>query len=189
MNYEKIESGQHYHIFNRGNNGEDIFKEKLNYDHFLRLMEKYILPVADIFSYCLLKNHFHLLVSIKELEEEKQFSKAYSNLCNAYAKSINKRYGRTGSLFQARFKRIRVQDEDYLKRLIVYINLNPIYHGFINNIYAYRYSSLLMLLSARKTYLKRQEVWELFENRMNFEQHIEMKKLLFDEKMNTLILE
>lgn len=189
MSYEKIQSGCYYHIFNQGNNKENLFKEVMNYNYFLNLMKKYLIPVADIFSYCLLKNHFHLLVRIKDLEDEKQFSKAYSNLCNAYVKSINKRYGRTGSLFRDRFKRIKIQDADYLKRLIVYINLNPAYHGFTNNIYAYRYSSLLVLLSERKTYLKRQDVWELFDHRENFEDHIKMKKLLFDEKMNALILE
>jgi REP element-mobilizing transposase RayT len=189
MNYEKIESGQYYHIFNRGNNGEDLFKEKLNYDHFLRLMEKYIVPVADILSYCLLKNHFHLLVKVKDSDDVKRFSKAYSNLCNAYAKSINKRYGRTGSLFQARFKRIKISDENYLKQLIVYINLNPVYHGFVDNIYKYQYSSLLILLSEKKTFLTRQEVWELFHDKENFQYYINMKKLEFDEKMKALILE
>jgi len=109
MHYEKIESGCYYHIFNQGNNQENLFKEKRNYDHFLRLLEKYIVPVGDIFSYCLLKNHFHILVRTKELDEELRFSLAFSNLCNAYAKAINKQYNRTGSLFRDRFKRIKLQ--------------------------------------------------------------------------------
>jgi REP element-mobilizing transposase RayT len=189
MSYEKIEPGHYYHIFNQGNNQEDVFKENMNYNYFLRLLEKHVVPVADIFSYCLLKNHFHLLIRTKELKEERQCSKAISNVCNAYAKAINKKYSRTGSLFRDRFKRIRVMDEQYLRQLILYINLNPIYHGFTNNIFTYRYSSLVVLLSKRKTMLKRQEVWELFHDRENFQYCIEMKKLEFDEKMKALVFE
>ena len=189
MSYEKIESGYYYHIFNQGNNQENLLKEKMNYAYFLRLLEKHIVPVADIFSYCLLKNHFHILIRTKELKEERLCSKAISNVCNAYAKAINKRYDRTGSLFRDRFKRIRVLDEQYLRQLIVYINLNPVYHGFTDNIYSYQYSSLNVLFSKRKTVLNRQEVWELFDNRENFQYCIEMKKLQFDEKMNVLLLE
>ena len=65
-----------YHIYNRGINGENIFIEERNYVHFLNLCEKYIEPVADVFAYCLLRNHFHVLVRIKtEQETLKVFSK------------------------------------------------------------------------------------------------------------------
>lgn len=50
--------GHYYHIYNRGNNGEDIFLEARNYDYFLNLYQKYISPIAETFAYCLLKNHF-----------------------------------------------------------------------------------------------------------------------------------
>ncbi len=56
--------GHFYHIYNRGNNNDDIFYETAN-NHFLRLYDKYINPVADTFAWCLLKNHFHFLVYIK----------------------------------------------------------------------------------------------------------------------------
>ena len=59
----------YYHIYNRGVNGEDIFVEERNYDLFLRLFEKHLTPVADLFAYCLLRNHFHLSVRIKSEEE------------------------------------------------------------------------------------------------------------------------
>jgi len=58
-----------YHIFNRGNNREDVFVQERNYYHFLNLYERYIDPIAETFAYCLLKNHFHLLVRIKSEEE------------------------------------------------------------------------------------------------------------------------
>ena len=59
----------YYHIYNRGTNGENIFVQERNYEHFLKLYEKHILPVADTFAYCLLRNHFHISVRIKSKEE------------------------------------------------------------------------------------------------------------------------
>jgi len=189
MKYEIIEGDQFYHIYNRGNNKEDIFKEVMNYSYFLNLMRKYIVPIADVLSYCLLKNHFHLLIKTKKLEKDKKFSQAFSNMCNAYAKAINKKYNRTGSLFQTRFKRIKISDENYLRQLIIYINLNHIYHGFTSRLFEYEYSSLLLLLSKQNTFLKRSEVMELFEDKENFHYCIKKKKLEFDEKMIALLLE
>jgi putative transposase len=66
-----LQFGAHYHVFNRGNNRENLFFEERNYRHFLRLYAKYVLPVVDTYAYCLLPNHFHLLIRVK-LEEEQQ---------------------------------------------------------------------------------------------------------------------
>jgi REP element-mobilizing transposase RayT len=66
---QPIVHGNYYHIYNRGNNGIDIFLETENYYHFLRLYAKYINPIAETFAWCLLKNHFHILVKIKDIQE------------------------------------------------------------------------------------------------------------------------
>ena len=66
---EPLEHETYYHIYNRGINGETLFREPDNYRHFLRLYDKYIEPVADTFAWCLMPNHFHLLVQIKGEEE------------------------------------------------------------------------------------------------------------------------
>ena len=55
----------YYHIYNRGIDRENIFSDERDYWHFLALYEKYIHQIADTFAYCLLKNHFHILVRIK----------------------------------------------------------------------------------------------------------------------------
>lgn len=78
-----------------------------------------------------MKNHFHFLVRIKEeaqAETAKLPHQCFSNLFNAYAKAINKRYNRHSSLFQRAFKCKMVEDEIYLKRLILYIHHNPVHH-------------------------------------------------------------
>jgi putative transposase len=59
----------YYHIYNRGNNRENIFIQERNYTHFLNLYAKYIDPIAETFAYCLLRNHFHVSVKIKSEEE------------------------------------------------------------------------------------------------------------------------
>jgi REP element-mobilizing transposase RayT len=67
-----------YHIYNRGNNRENIFIQERNYTHFMNLYAKYIEPVAETFAYCLLRNHFHLSVRIKSEEEIVETMKVYS---------------------------------------------------------------------------------------------------------------
>jgi hypothetical protein len=64
-----LENGMYYHIYNCGINGEDLFRENDNYEHFLRQYDKYVDPVADTFAWVLMRNHFHFLVSVKEEEK------------------------------------------------------------------------------------------------------------------------
>ncbi len=72
-----LQPGVYYHIYNRGNNGENLFKEERNYTYFLTLYEKYITPIAFTYAYCLLINHFHILVRIKD---EVEFVGVMSNV-------------------------------------------------------------------------------------------------------------
>jgi REP element-mobilizing transposase RayT len=65
-----LQHGQYYHVYNRGNNRENVFVEERNYRYFLKLYANYIEPIADTYAYCLLRNHFHLLVRIKTVEEQ-----------------------------------------------------------------------------------------------------------------------
>jgi|SRR5690554_5197783 len=168
MKYEPIISNQFYHVYNRGNNGENIFLEERNYLYFLRLTQKHVLPIAEIYAYCLLKNHFHILLKTKSILKENKISQGISNLFNSYAKAINKTYGRAGSLFQTRFSRKRILNEDYLRSLVLYIHLNPIHHGFTTDYRTYRHSSYKALISRKPTELKRAEVLSLFDDLDNF---------------------
>ena len=179
----------YYHIFNRGTNRENIFLEERNYAYFLKLYAKYIEPVAETFAFCLLRNHFHLLVRIKTELEIKEFlndsqvlvnihdsypSQRFSNLFNAYAKAINKTYGRTGSLFQHPFGRVPVTDPTQFERVIVYIHQNPQKHRFVEDFRDWKYSSYNALLSENSTRLQRQSVLAWFGGRQDFS-HIHQK--------------
>jgi len=169
-----LQPGHIYHLYNRGNNRDDIFFEARNYRYFLQLYARYILPVADTFAYCLLKNHFHLLVRVKTIEtsrvsETREVSQAFSNLFNAYAKAINSAYGRTGSLFEERFRRLEVTDDDYLVQLILYIHYNPQKHGFVDDFCSWPWSSYSALRGRGFTHLMRAEVLSLFGDVAEFE--------------------
>ncbi len=183
-----LEPDSFYHIFNRGNNKENLFVEHENHLHFLKLIKDHLLAIADIYCYCLMKNHFHLVVKIKSKEEIEtkygleKIHLPFSNLFNAYTKAFNKRYGREGSLFRVRFKRERINSEEYLKNVIIYTHLNPVKHKFCDDFNNYNYSSYQSFLSEKPTLLRRQEVVELFGDLENFiYQHNEIfKKGLFE---------
>jgi len=158
MKLEPLESSYYYHLYNRGNNKENIFIEDANYLYFLKLVKKYILPIADIYSYCLLPNHFHFILRIKENSDlpldfvngKKKLHQPFSNLFNAYTKAINKKYNRTGSLFQKHPKRILIKDEVYLRNLIIYVNTNPSHHAIADSS-IYKFSSYQALISNKQT--------------------------------------
>ena len=187
MQRERINPGNFYHIYNRGNNGQDIFFEEINYAYFLSLIKKYLLPISKIYSFCLLKNHFHLLLRINDTCETS--SRHFSNLFNAYTKAINKKYGRTGSLFEKPFKRIKIDEESYLKNLILYIHLNPEHHQITNNFKNYKYSTFKTCLSSKETNIEREEVLSFFDGKENFnETHLE-KSIFINEKNKYIYLE
>lgn len=184
-----LEYDTFYHLYNRGNNSEIIFREESNYLYFLKLLKKYIVPVADVFSYCLLNNHFHLLIKLKESKNVTvSVEQSFSNLFNAYAKAFNKRFDRTGKLFEERFKRKRVEDESYITELIYYIHSNPQNHGLLNDFKAYPYSSYNTILSGKPTSLKRQEVINWFGGLSFYEEYHKKKheQLVNDKELENL---
>lgn len=199
---EKLLPGYFYHIYNRGNNRENIFFEEKNYFYFLELWSKYVFPVAKTFAYVLLKNHFHFLVRIEDFfqtstqnatqtsevsetsevlgaevsDVSKRISRQFSNMFNAYAKAINKKYDRTGSLFQTRFGRKRVTNEAYLIYLIHYIHFNPQRHGFVTDFRDYPYTSYHAIVSQKRTKVSREDVIDLFGDKEAFvEYHVQEK--------------
>ena len=155
-NTDPLEPDTYYHIYNRGINKENIFKEDRNYSFFLERYSKFIAPVAETYSYCLLKNHFHVLICTRseseirtafpiknKLETGKIISMQFSHLFNSYAQAVNKSFKRTGGLFETPFRRILVRDAAYRNGLVRYIHLNPKKHGFTDDFRVYPWSSYL----------------------------------------------
>ncbi len=180
---EPLEFGNYYHIYNRGNNGIDVFFENGNYEYFLKLYHQYIHPIAETFAWCLMKNHFHLLVYIRNEKEvltdlleystvDKPRvldpSKQFGHLFNAYTQAINKKYNRTGSLFEKPFERKRLTSEKYLQNLIYYIHNNSVHHGFTKTIQEYPWSSYGSVISDKPTKLRRDEVIDIYGSVSSF---------------------
>lgn len=162
---ESLKPDTFYHIYNRGINGTDIFIENRNYHFFLKKYAFHISPVADTYAYCLMKNHFHLLIKTKteenvvvnnvyrvvinsvdvkndvhnRVDAGKIISRKFANLFNSYSQAINKAYGRTGGLFETPFRRIPVEDEAYFCQLVFYTHFNPQKHGFAKDFRTYEY--------------------------------------------------
>jgi putative transposase len=107
-------------------------------------------------------NHFHFLIFVKENVEKEIIKQVFSNFFNAYAKSINKMFNRTGSLFQERFGRKYIGNERYFTEVIFYIHGNAPKHGITHDFSTYPYSSYRKLLSNKPTLLQRNEVMEWF---------------------------
>lgn len=139
MKLEKLENSHYYHIYNRGINSESIFRSNDNKDYFLMLFNKYLGNKVDVLAYCLMKNHFHFVIRLNE--DENIITQAFSNFFNAYAKAYNKQQSRTGSLFEKHFRRKRIDSENYLRNVIMYVHHNPLHHGASIEIDDYKYSS------------------------------------------------
>lgn len=163
-----IETGMYYHIFNRGNNYENIFFRKQDYEMFIALLTKLIFPVSDIYAFALLPNHYHLLLRIKDDVVGYEFSHQFKRFILTYTNRINYREKRSGNLFLKMFKRLKVENEDYLKKLILYIHLNPYNHNITKNYKDYIYSSY-KLFGKQSSIIKTDEVLDWFDNIENFE--------------------
>ena len=130
----KFEKGYLYHIYNQGNNRQKIFFNRENYYYFLKKLNDYILPYADILSWCLMPNHFHLMVLVNETSSQgfagsealtrRTFNDSIGIILRSYTRAINRQEGRTGSLFRKETKAICINCFDGIEPTI--INKNSI---------------------------------------------------------------
>ena len=141
----------------------------------MELWWKHTCQIAETWAYCLLRNHFHAVVFIKNREDltglsikTKEPSQYFSNFFNAYARGVNIATQRTGAVFERPFKRIPVDSDAYLMRLIVYVHQNPQKHKFENNFRDWNYSSYHELIANIPTRLQRDRIMQLFGSKEDF---------------------
>ncbi len=180
-----LEQGRFYHIYNRGINGTNLFYNKGNYEFFLHRYAEYISPFVETYALCLLPNHFHLLVRVKEQDavdkkvplfekvellenKEHPASAAFQRLFTSYSKAINVQQKRHGSLFEKPFKRKLVTDTQYLANLVFYIHANPQLHGIADDFRMYPWSSYDKILKNTPTRLQKDEVMQWFSSPENY---------------------
>ncbi len=171
----KVDSDTYYHLYNRGNNKDLIFFADENYSFFLNQFKKYVSPFCEVFSYCLMPNHFHFFVRVSD---QILFEKVIKNFFISYSKSINKKYDRVGALFQGRYKVSEITSEAYYTRIITYIHQNPVVAGLVKNMEDYKYSSYAAYLSKKATMINREEVLEWFGGLDGF---VNDHKLIIDD--------
>lgn len=146
--------GEYFHIYNRGNNKQAIFLDDEDRERFIKLLylsnsKKNInfrndivdvkidawdfekgTPIISIGAWVLMPNHFHIYIisprpGLGEIEDN-NISKFILKVCTSYSMYFNKKYNRTGALFEGRFKAVHVEDDVQAKYLFSYIHLNPL---------------------------------------------------------------
>jgi len=172
-----------YHVYNHAVGNENLFRKRDNYIYFLKKMSQYLSSVCDVYAYCLLPNHFHLLIRIKNEVDVLDYHKIdkhlsydfhtlvmrrFKNFFSGYSQAYNKMYERRGALFLDFVKQKQVKNDTYFTKLIHYIHYNPIHHHFCSELDAWEFSSYHAFLSSQKTLLKRKDVLEWFGNRQDF---------------------
>jgi len=181
--------GAIYHVIQRGNNREYIFGDNKDKIYFLRIMKELMKELPfQLLGYVIMDNHYHLMVKRGTVD----IYKIMQRINNQYSKNFNKQYGRSGHVFQGRYKGILVKDERYLLSLLRYIHQNPIHAHICNSVKEYRWSSdwayrtsnnrivscdfiLNMFSSDRKTALKQYDIF------MEEKEPLEKARELFED--------
>jgi REP element-mobilizing transposase RayT len=147
--HQPILPGETYHLFSRAIGFEKLFVTEDNYRFFLEKFFHHVSPVADLYTYTMLPNHFHLLARIKPAEEFADYfqyfkqkpidhatdlpdfiTERFSNWLNSYTKSFNKVYKRRGSLFLDRIKRSRALTDKDFCNFLFYVHKNAVHHNY-----------------------------------------------------------
>jgi REP element-mobilizing transposase RayT len=172
---EKLCPGKVYHVYNRAVGDEVLFRTDHCFFHFISKLKKFVLPVVRIYAYCLLPNHFHLLVQIRQADElvdlfgsyqkirlTEKVNQCFSNFFNSFAVSTNRMFSRKGKLFMLPYKRILVDDETYLKHLVHYVHRNPIHHGLVNDYATWPFSTYKFYTCELNSFIETGNILELF---------------------------
>lgn len=185
-------SGYFYHIFNRGTEKRSIFENNRDRSRFLRTIQYYQYQgpkprfskflrsnlnkfnpnkkIVEIVSYCLMPNHFHLL--IKQLKDG-GISEFMSKFSNSYTKFFNTKYQRVGALLQGQFKAVLVENDEQLIHLTRYIHLNPLASFLVKELGQYQWSSYHEYINTTQNGIcSKEEVSSFFKSPKKYEEFV-----------------
>ena len=184
-----------YHVYNRTNNKELLFRNDTDRFLFLRRFNFYTAPFLETISWNLQLNHFHFYVRIKSFEEinnylitrdsdelcitEKKFLKQNVSLHNlidnvfkrlfiSYTTRFNKIHNRKGNLFHRPFKHVVTDKDSQFTQTVIYINANAVKHKLVKDISDYQWSSYHDIISENPTTLLRREILDWFGGKSQF---------------------
>ena len=172
--------GHYYHIYNRGADRLPIFRETDNYIFVIRKMKKYcqelrLTPIA----YCLMPNHYHFLI---RQDGRQSAGLLPQRIFNSYVKAYNKRFERSGALFEGPYKVDHIDKESHLLHLCRYIHANPVKDGLVAQLEDWLYSNYLEWMELRSgTLVDREFVRAHFLTPKRYEAFV----LEYLEDMNT----
>jgi putative transposase len=164
-----------YHVYNRGNNKQIIFFNPGNYIFFIKNIRKQILPCAELICYCLMPNHFHLIIQATKKsiaprnsfggKPMQEFAYRMGILLSSYSQAINRQNGTSGSLFQQKTKAkilcdaVNGKKDTYLEDCFFYIHNNPLEAGVVKLGIDWPYSSYLDYIGSRNGTLCNKELF------------------------------
>lgn len=182
-----------YHLYNYAVGYNNLFREVRNYNYFLKKLIPKIKPFCDVLAYCLLPDHFHFIICIKDksilmdhwkIQIERMHAmndlnglekssdqvvfnqlivREFAGVFNSYAQSFNKTYRRKGALFRESFRRDAITSDEDLVKLLCYVHNNPVTHGFAIRREEWSYSSYHSLVSKTNGIVNKENVVRLFE--------------------------
>lgn len=190
-----LHPGSYYHVYAHAVGSDNAFRHHDDFMRFITTMPYYIGFACDIYAYCLMPNHVHLvlrichrnemiarlksegyerisyLVKTSTLEDEELarfVSSVVGRLFSSHALYMNRKYERMGNLFMSNFKRKYVETDDYFRNVIRYVHLNPVNHGFTNDPQNWMYSSYLMYRNSYRYFKTDHPVFKLFGEYSSF---------------------
>jgi putative transposase len=188
--YKQFAPREIYHIYNRGVDKMEIFRDDEDFKIFLLRLEENLFPERsernnfskkekrrkllppnsfDLICYCLMPNHFHII--IQQLGNT-PVNKLVSKICTSYSMYFNKKYGRVGALFQDQFKAVLIEDNEQLLWASFYVHKNPLEAGLVDEICDYKWNSFFDYKNGSTEPLcKESIILKQFKSRSNFVSH------------------
>lgn len=184
-------TGQIYHVFNRGVEKRCIFADQKHYNRFLKTLYYYSIKdpkpkfslfsqprasnidfskqIVEIIAYCLMPNHFHLLI---KQTADNGISEFMRKMSNSYARYFNTKHNRVGPLWQGQFKAVLVENDQQLIHLSRYIHLNPYLAYLVKDLKDYEWSSYPEYINLIKGFSKKEQVLDFFKSAEEYQEFV-----------------
>jgi REP element-mobilizing transposase RayT len=170
----------YYHVYNRGLNKMNIFLDDMDYRFFEKILARCLVSKKEfdkfsrqyanyngevkLLAYCLMPNHFHLLLHQKNL---KQIEKFMNSVAVPYAIYFNKKYNRKGTLYESRYKAVRIRTDEQLEHVSRYIHLNPIDHR------SWDYSSFSDYIFSPREWVDTSLILSMFDSKSRYSEYVD----------------
>ena len=181
-----LEPGKYYHVYNRAKNGDPLFGDEEACRFFLKLYQAHICPIAETYAYCLLSDHLHFLIRIRDSAGGSLY-KPFALLFNGYSKGYSRFNEREGRIFKFKLKRKEIRSVTDVLEMIRYVNQNPWRHGVADHPADYRFSSYRATMTSGPTLVAKEQVRAYFGSHENLENNLLSQ--VDESTIKTLMLE